>query len=75
MDAVVHSVGWGIFLENGATIGLLPQVNQTVDWVRLPNRFPVRVQLESEPVVPLRIGLTASISIVGPEIEATPPDP
>lgn len=70
MDAVVHSVGWGIFLQNGATVGLLPQVNQTIDWVRLPNRFPVRVQISGEPVVPLRIGLTASISILGRGAEA-----
>jgi multidrug resistance efflux pump len=69
MDATVHSVGWGIFMENGATVGLLPQVNQTVDWVRLPNRFPVRLHIEGEPVVPLRIGLTASISIIGKDGE------
>jgi multidrug resistance efflux pump len=69
MDGVVHSVGWGIFLQNGATVGLLPQVYQTVDWVRLPNRFPVRVQIQGKPTVPLRIGLTASVSILRSEEE------
>lgn len=66
MEGEVHSVGWGIFIQNGSTVGLLPQVNQTIDWVRLPNRFPVRVQLKQDPVVPLRIGLTASVTILPP---------
>lgn len=64
MEGTVHSVGWGIFVENGSTVGLLPQVNQTIDWVRLPNRFPVRVQLTQPPIIPLRIGQTASVSIL-----------
>lgn len=64
MEGIVHSVGWGIFIANGsATVNLLPQVNQTIDWVRLPNRFPVRVQLTGPSVVPLRIGQTVSVSI------------
>lgn len=74
-QGVVHSIGWGIFLENGATVDLLPQVQQTVDWVRLPNRFPVRIHVQGAPPVPLRIGQTASISILGepkPQPDATP---
>ena len=67
MEGEVHSVGWGIFVQNGSTVGLLPQVNQTIDWVRLPNRFPVRIQLTQPPVLPLRIGLTASVTILPPE--------
>ncbi len=63
MEGVVHSVGWGIFVQNGATVNLLPQVNQTIDWVRLPNRFPVRIHLAGESIVPLRIGQTVSVSI------------
>ncbi len=59
----VESIGWGIFLPNGQTVQLLPNVYQTVDWVRLPNRFPVRIRLLGEPPVPLRIGQTVSLSI------------
>ena len=63
-DGVISSVAWGIFLQDGSTVDLLPQVSQTIDWVRLPNRFPVRVDPTSASPVPLRIGQTVSISVV-----------
>lgn len=59
----VVSVAWGIFLQDGATVDLLPAVSQTIDWVRLPNRFPVRVQVTGTAPVPLRIGQTVSVSV------------
>jgi hypothetical protein len=49
----------GIFLQNGSggtSTGLLAAVNQTVDWVRLPKRFPVRIRITGKPPIPLRIG-------------------
>lgn len=64
-EGVVESVAWGIFVSDGATVQLLPDVGQTIDWVRLPNRFPVRVQVTGKPPVPLRIGQTASVSLGG----------
>lgn len=62
---VVRSVAWGIFVPDGSTVQLLPDVKQTIDWVRLPNRFPVRVHVTGQPPVPLRIGQTASVSLSG----------
>ncbi len=62
-DGEVVSVAWGIFLQDGSTVELLPAVSQTIDWVRLPNRFPVRVQVTGTAPVPLRIGQTVSISV------------
>jgi len=64
-EGVVESVAWGIFVPDGSTVQLLPDVSQTIDWVRLPNRFPVRVQVTGTPPVPLRIGQTASVSLAG----------
>jgi multidrug resistance efflux pump len=63
-EGVVASTAWGIFVQDGSTVEMLPDVPQTVDWVRLPNRFPVRVQITGAPPVPLRIGQTASVSLV-----------
>ncbi|MEO6054747.1 MAG: HlyD family secretion protein [Chthoniobacterales bacterium] len=60
---VIKSIGWGIFISNGSTNELLPQVYQTIDWVRLPQRFPVRIHITGKPPVPLRIGQTASVSV------------
>lgn len=64
-EGVVDSTAWGIFDENGSTVELLPKVGQTVDWVRLPNRFPVRVRATGQTPIPLRIGQTVSVSMAG----------
>src|ERR1700719_1311763 len=47
-QGVVRSVGWGIYVQDGSgsdATALLPSVNQTIDWVRLAQRFPVRIQV------------------------------
>lgn len=66
-EGVVESVAWGIHDPDGSTNqdNLLPSVSQTVDWVRLPNRFPVRVQVTGQPPIPLRIGQTVSVATRG----------
>jgi multidrug resistance efflux pump len=73
-QGVVRSVGWGVFVQDGSgssSTALLPSVSQTIDWVRLPQRFPVRIQvLESSPV-PLRIGQTVSVAMTS---EVEPPE-
>jgi multidrug resistance efflux pump len=72
-EGVVRSIGWGIFVQDGSgsdTTGLLPSVSQTIDWVRLPQRFPVRLHVEELPPVPLRIGQTVSVAML-PEVEPT----
>jgi multidrug resistance efflux pump len=65
-QGVVRSIGWGIYVQDGSgsdTTDLLPSINQTVDWVRLPQRFPVRIQVLGQPPVPLRIGQTVSAAM------------
>jgi multidrug resistance efflux pump len=66
-DGEVVSTAWGIYVQDGSTAGdeMLPDVPQTIDWVRLPNRFPVRVHITGQPPVPLRIGQTASVAVAG----------
>ena len=65
-QGIVRSVGWGIYVQDGSgsdSTGLLPSINQTVDWVRLPQRFPVRIQVLGRSPVPLRIGQTVSVAM------------
>ena len=65
-QGIVRSVGWGIYVQDGSgsdATGLLPSINQTVDWVRLPQRFPVRIQVLGRSPVPLRIGQTVSVAM------------
>jgi multidrug resistance efflux pump len=68
---IVRSIGWGIYVQDGSgndTTALLPPVNQTIDWVRLPQRFPVRIHVLGDTPVPLRIGQTVSVGMT-PEIK------
>jgi multidrug resistance efflux pump len=72
-EGVVRSVGWGIYVQDGSgssTTELLPSVSQTIDWVRLPQRFPVRIQVLGTSPVPLRVGQTVSVAMT-PETEPT----
>jgi multidrug resistance efflux pump len=64
-EGEVVSTAWGIYVQDGSTAGdeMLPDVPQTIDWVRLPNRFPVRVHITGQSPVPLRIGQTASVAV------------
>jgi multidrug efflux system membrane fusion protein len=63
----VQGVGWALYQNNGATIQGLPQVEPTLNWVRLSQRFPVRVILEdkNDPAFPFRMGATAVVTIQG----------
>ncbi|HXW84084.1 MAG TPA: HlyD family secretion protein, partial [Candidatus Binataceae bacterium] len=45
-DGVVQGVGWALYQGNGATVEGLPQVEPTLNWVRLSQRFPVRIILQ-----------------------------
>jgi len=64
-EGIVQGIGWGIEAQDGA-IGAdgLPGVSQTVDWVRLAQRFPVRITLvEPDPAYPLRKRMSANVRI------------
>jgi len=61
----VDSLGWGISQQNGSTgFDLLPNVSPTFEWIRLAQRVPVRIVLDSVPEdIKLRVGTTASVLI------------
>jgi multidrug efflux system membrane fusion protein len=72
---VIQGVGWAIDLADGRNIpGTdLPRVDQTFDWVRLAQRFPVRIILEDGPDVPIRMGETAAVIVLPGKGELPPP--
>jgi multidrug efflux system membrane fusion protein len=75
---VVQGIGWANRPDEGATVGILPAVPRTLNWVRLASRFPVRILLEDrDPERPFRMGSTAVVTIKGfpPARAATPPKP
>jgi membrane fusion protein, multidrug efflux system len=63
---VVQGIGWANYPEEGPTVGVLPNVPRTLNWVRLASRFPVRILLEErDPARPFRMGATAVVTIKG----------
>jgi multidrug resistance efflux pump len=68
LEGVVDSIGYAINPPDiAATEGasnLVPQVEPTFDWVRLPQRVPVRIRLQDVPEdIQLVSGMTASVAI------------
>jgi len=62
----VQGIGWALFRQNGATVGGLPNVEETLNWVRLNQRFPVRIVLKrGDGDHPFRMGQTAVVTIRG----------
>ncbi|HEY2422532.1 MAG TPA: HlyD family secretion protein [Chthoniobacterales bacterium] len=77
-EGVLESVAWGIFVQDGSggtSTGLLAAVNQTVDWVRLPQRFPVRIKITGKSPVPLRIGQTVTVAVTPDSLDKSPTKP
>ena len=61
----VQGIGWAVQQRDGPGTGLLPPVEPTLNWVRLAQRFPVRVRIVDPPAdVLLRVGQTAAVTIL-----------
>jgi multidrug resistance efflux pump len=62
----VESIGWGIALADGNPgNNLLPSIKPVFQWIRLAQRIPVRIKLDTLPDnVKLRFGLTASVMVM-----------
>jgi len=57
----VQGIGWALYQANGATQRTLPDVKPTLNWIRLAQRFPVRITMEPfDPDHPYRMGGTVT---------------
>lgn len=59
----VESLGWGVQPDEGGTFGGLPHVPRSLNWVRIAQRFPVRILLRDPPANLMRLGGSAAIVI------------
>ncbi|HJR21930.1 MAG TPA: HlyD family secretion protein [Dongiaceae bacterium] len=60
----VESIGWGVSNSNSGQMGGLPTIKNQTGWIRDPQRFPVRIELDAEGYVPgLRHGSQANVII------------
>jgi multidrug resistance efflux pump len=69
LKGVVDSFGYAVnppdIADTEGVEYLVPQVEPTFDWVRLPQRVPVRIRLEDVPEdIQLVSGMTASVAIL-----------
>jgi membrane fusion protein, multidrug efflux system len=67
---VVDSVGYGVFPDDGGVeAGGLPKVPRSINWVRVAQRFPVRILVEKPDPSLFRIGASA-VAIMTPGASA-----
>ena len=65
---VVQGIGWAILPTDAHSVGVLPDVKATLNWVRLAQRIPVRIELEPPAAArPYRMGMTAVVTVRGDE--------
>jgi len=60
----VVGLGWAVLPENGTSVGGLPRVERSLDWIRLAARFPVRIKVEDADDS-FRIGASAVATVHG----------
>ncbi len=61
----VESFGWGVTPDEAEGTDGLPKVARSLDWVRIAQRFPVRIMLDRPPADMMRIGATVTL-VFGP---------
>lgn len=60
----VEGIGWGVSSEDLVNIPrILPYVPKSLNWVRVVQRFPVRISLDNPPEELMRIGATAVVVV------------
>src|SRR5262250_784915 len=60
----VVGLGWAVAPENGTSVNGLPQVERSLDWIRLAARFPVRIKVD-DPDDSFRLGSSAVATVRG----------
>lgn len=67
IEGTVTGIGWAIRSGEEAQLLGLPAIANRIDWVRTARRFPVEVVLHNPPENLTRVGISASVRIIGGE--------
>lgn len=66
LDMYSHSYAGkvdSISYATGSVFSLLPPENATGNWVKVTQRFPVKIILKNDPKYPLRVGASATVKV------------
>lgn len=63
-SAHIDQVGWGTMQGQGVPSGNLPDVPQLRNWVPPSQRFQVRLTMDDPSSVPLRVGMTCTVTVL-----------
>lgn len=64
LNGVVESIGWGVSAEDVINLPRrLPYVPKSLNWVRVGQRFPVRIKLYDPPADLMRVGASAVVMV------------
>jgi hypothetical protein len=64
IKGVVEGIGWGVLDEERINLPRsVPYVQRSLNWVRVAQRFPVRVRLENSPEQLMRLGASAVVEV------------
>jgi multidrug efflux system membrane fusion protein len=64
IKGIVQGIGWGVGDQDKINIPRsVPFVQRSLNWVRVAQRFPVRVRLETPPQQLMRLGASAVVEI------------
>jgi multidrug efflux system membrane fusion protein len=69
----VDSIGFGVFPEEGGSSASgLPRVPRSINWVRVAQRFPVRIRIDDPQPDLFRVGASA-VALIPPTQERKSP--
>lgn len=64
IKGVVDGSGWGVLADDRINIPRsVPYVQPSLNWVRVAQRFPVRIRLEAPPPALMRLGASAIVEV------------
>jgi multidrug efflux system membrane fusion protein len=64
ITGIVESIGWGVLDEERVNLPRsVPFVERSLNWVRVAQRFPVRIRLKNPPQNLMRLGASAVVEV------------
>src|SRR6202042_534028 len=64
IKGIVQGIGWGVVDQDRVNIPRsVPYVARSLNWVRVAQRFPVRIRLQEPPPDLMRLGASAAVEI------------